>query len=299
MNTSTNQRLFLILKWTCFFLFAGRAYQHLVWDIPIRALLWDQDLMEGLITTITGMTWQEYATSQIQDIWIQTGKQVMGVFYALCAIFTLIINERRKWMGITLLVGSGCLTFLAFLYYKEKFFHVGQLFEYTAQVISPVLLYLVLFTQVPSSRIMLIGKVTIALTFTCHGLYAFGYYPQPGQFVDMVIRGFFLDEPGARLLLKVAGVLDFVISVGIFLPRRIATPCLWYAVVWGGMTALARVTTQFYIDFPWDSINQNLPDFLYRIPHAGLPLAMWWMMKHEKVNEVGKETYGKIAGVPA
>ena len=153
--------LITLLKIACFCLFAGRAWQHLVWDIPIRSLLWDQELMEGIITWLTGMTWQEYATGTTQDTVIQTSKMILGGFYAFCALLCFYINDTRKWIGKLFLLAAFLLTFLAFLYYKEKFFHLGQLLEYSIQIATPLLLYLFLFTTMTDTRLIFIGKVAI------------------------------------------------------------------------------------------------------------------------------------------
>ena len=263
--------LMVILKIACFCLFAGRAWQHLVWDIPIRSLLWDQKLMERFVTGLTNMTWQEYATSTVQDTVIQTGKVIFGLFYSVCAVLCFFIHEKRKWIGKVFLTASFFLTVLALLYYKEKFFHLGQLLEYAAQIATPILLYLFVYTRATHKQLLLFGKIAIALTFICHGLYAVGYYPQPGNFVDMVIRGFFMDEPAAKIFLITVGVLDMLAGVAIFVPV-IWRSFIWYALVWGLLTALARVTTNFYMDFPWQSLNQWIPEMLYRIPHGLLPL---------------------------
>ncbi|AUP77369.1 STAG domain-containing protein [Flavivirga eckloniae] len=264
-------RLLLILKIACFCLFFGRAWQHLVWDIPIRSLLWDQELMEVLITWLTDMSWQEYATSTLQDTFIQTGKIVFGVFYLICALLCFFVNEKRKWIGNVLLVATFFLICLAFLYYKERFFHLGQLLEYTTQIATPILLYLFVYTDIINKRLILFGKIAIALTFICHGLYAIGYYPQPGNFVDMVIQNTFISESSAKSFLRLVGLIDILIGIAIFIPI-VWRFFIWYALIWGFLTAAVRVTTNFYMDFPWQSLNQWTPEMLYRIPHGMIPL---------------------------
>jgi hypothetical protein len=42
------------------------------------------------------------------------------------------------------------------------------------------------------------------------------------------------------------------------------------------MTAVARIYTNFYIDFWWESILQWMPHTLYRMPHFLIPAATWW-----------------------
>ena len=125
-------------------------------------------------------------------------------------------------------------------------------------------------------RLVLYLKIAIAFTFTAHGLYAVGYYPQPGVFVDMLINILHVSEATAKDFLIVAGVLDFAIAIGIFIPR-IAKYFLLYAALWGGLTALARVWANFYWAFALSSLHQNLYETLYRLPHMLIPLALVFM----------------------
>ena len=68
---------------------------------------------------------------------------------------------------------------------------------------------------------ILIMKVAIAVTFISHGLYALNYYPRPGHFTEMVMDILGVKEATAILFLNVAGILDFVIAVGIFIKGKI------------------------------------------------------------------------------
>ena len=277
MTRSNRHYSTIVLRIACLLLFAGHAWEHLVWDIPIRAFFWDQDLLEGCIQVLLGMTWQEYATGDFQEGLIRLIQHGMGWYYVVSMILVLIVTPSRKVAGIALLVASVLLTILALLHYKEHFYHLGQLFEFTIQVVAPILLYREIFQKSSRSKTLLIAKCAIALTFTCHGLYALGFYPQPGNFVDMMISGFGVDEPTAIRLLQVAGIMDIVISVSLFIPR-LQRPALWYAVIWGLLTALARTTTGVYDGIFWASLNQSLPLTLYRLPHGLIPLFVLFML---------------------
>lgn len=267
------QLVHIILRVATFMLFAGRAWQHLFWDAPFRALLWDQHVMENFVLFLRGGTWQEYVTSEAVDRFIQQIITGFGVFYALMAIITLFIDSKRlaklTWLYI---LSSVALVFLAFLYSKEKFFHAGQFFEYAIQFLLPLFFCYGLTQRFKPAKLLLMMKIAIALTFTAHGLYAIGYYPQPGGFVDMLINIFGMNEATAKEILHVAGVLDFIISIGLFITRS-SKVSLMYAVVWGGLTALARTWANFYIAFPLDSLHQNLYETIYRLPHMLVPLA--------------------------
>lgn len=274
MITTPRNSLLLVLRLSCFFVFTGRAWQHLFWDAPFRTLLWDEALMEPVVKLFLGISWFEYSTSGLVDMMIQWGVRGFGFFYLFMAILTLLLHKPNRWAGVLYGLAAVCLSFLAFLYCKEKFYHAGQFFEYAVQVMSPLLFYYLLDTQKNITiKFSLILRFVVALTFAAHGLYAFGYYPQPGVFVDMVINVLGVNEANARLFLKVAGIMDFVVAVGMFVPG-LTMPSLIYCIFWGFFTALAR--TWANLDFgplAFGLLHQYLPQTIYRLPHALLPLA--------------------------
>ncbi|WP_372948667.1 hypothetical protein [Mariniphaga sp.] len=270
---SNIQLVHFTLRLATFLLFAGRAWQHLFWDAPFRALLWDQNTMESIVLFFRGGIWQEYVTSAATDRFIQTVITGFGIFYALMALVTLFIRSRyvKRFLWLYIL-SSVSLVFLAVLYTMEKFYHVGQFFEYTIQFLLPLFFWYTIAQGVNLFRLLLVMKIAIALTFSAHGLYATGIYPQPGVFVDMFISMLHVSEPVAIKMLFFAGILDFVVSVALFVPR-LARYALLYAALWGGLTAVARTWANFYFDFPLNSLHQNLYETLFRLPHMLVPLA--------------------------
>ncbi|MBG6130074.1 putative membrane protein [Aquimarina sp. EL_43] len=274
MTQSSNPRhkLITILKLSTFLIFLGRAYQHMVWDAPYRTFLWDESILKSSVETIFGITWNDYVTSLSAANSISFSIKVIGIFYLTCAIITLMIKPNMKKTGKFFLIGGSIgLFILALLYCKEKFLHVGQFFEYTIQFMTPVLLYMVVFTSIEFKKIRLIALIAIALTFSCHGLYAIGYYPRPGSFIDMTLNTLPISEPSAHAMLKIAGILDFVVAIAIFIPR-ISYAALVYAFVWGGLTAIARLVGHFHIAFLWNSFSQWTWEMLIRLPHGLIPL---------------------------
>ncbi len=276
---SNIQLVHVTLRLATFLLFAGRAWQHLFWDAPFRALLWDREVMETVVLYLRGGTWQEYVTSAAADRFIQSVISGFGIFYAVMAVLTLWVRgrvlARLSWLYI---LSSISLVFLAFLYSKEKFHHVGQFFEYSIQFLLPLFFLYALTGRIQLHRLLLYMKIAVALTFTAHGLYAIGFYPQPGVFTDLFISTLGISETAANQMLIVAGVLDFIIAVGLFIPR-LAKYAALYAVFWGGLTALARTWGNFYLDFPLESLHQNLHETLYRMPHMLVPLAVFFILR--------------------
>ena len=280
LKHSNIQLVQVILRLATFLLFAGRAWQHLFWDAPFRALLWDQQIMENIVLFFRGGTWQEYVTSAATDRYIQTAITGFGIFYALMAVVTLFIRSQhiKKFMWLYIL-SSVLLAFLAFLYTMEKFYHAGQFFEYAIQVLLPLFFIYMLSQRIKPGRLLLFMKIAIALTFSAHGLYATGFYPQPEVFVDMFISILHVSEPVAVKMLFLAGILDFVVSVALFVPL-LAKYALLYAALWGGLTAVARTWANFYFEFPLSSLHQNLYETLYRLPHLLVPLAAFYIVLH-------------------
>ncbi|MEN0005667.1 MAG: hypothetical protein AAF798_16070 [Bacteroidota bacterium] len=255
--------------------FLGRAWQHIVWDAPFRTLFWDEAWMRPLITGVLGWEWEAYATSPAVDAFISDLIVGFGWFYVLCAGVALGINYLGRIGRIILRLGGIGLIFLAFLYLKERFFFVGQFLEYTLQFSSPFLLVYLSQSKPITKGFLTFVKIAIALTFTCHGLYAVGFYPRPGNFIGMVMNITGLEEGGAISFLNVVGILDFVLSVGLFLPFRWAVlPSVAYAAFWGFGTTIARVWANFYPDYWEQTLLQWLHESVYRIPHFILPLAL-------------------------
>jgi len=273
----------LVLKVSTFCVLIGRAYQHIIWDAPYRAFFWEPKLLEGIVESIFGLSWHSYVTNLSVSNGIATFIQTIGVLYLISAILVWFLKPKLKTLAKFVLIGSGIsLILLAILYSKDKFFHVGQFFEYACQFMSPILLYWLVFSKVELKKIRLWALVAIALTFICHGLYAVGYYPRPGNFIDMTLNILPITEPAAHTLLKVAGILDFVVAIVIFIPK-IAKPALIYAIIWGGLTAIARLVGHFYFDFLGITFNQWTWEVIIRLPHALIPLFVLLLNKSNAV----------------
>ncbi|MCV9385266.1 hypothetical protein [Reichenbachiella ulvae] len=263
-----------LLQFCTFLVFVGRGWQHLFWDVPLRTLLWDESLLSGIVPVITGMTWTEYATSEGVDVFINYYKITLGVVYTCLGIFALLAHrvslKPYRWL---LIMGSTMLFGLAMLYSKEKFYQIGQLLEYSTQFGCPLFLYLILNESVSKKQLTLYMKFAIALTFTCHGLYAVGFYPQPGDFVGMVIRILGVTEPIAKTLLATFGWIDLGLAILLFVPN-FAKYALTYATFWGVATAAARLWANFYPEFLFPILHQWTFEVLIRIPHGLLPFIL-------------------------
>ncbi|NRA49852.1 MAG: hypothetical protein HRU12_12025 [Phaeodactylibacter sp.] len=269
MDKNASTIWFRVLQWSAASVLFARGWQHLYWDAPFRTLLWDQAWMEGIIQTVLGMDWQSYVTHPKTDLWIQDLVFGTGVFYVIAGIVAATILRWGRPGRIILWASSLGLMILAALYCKEKFYFLGQFFEYALQFTAPAILAWVAVDPEKrlNKKLLFVLKVAIAFTFTCHGLYALGYYPRPGYFVFMVMSITGVDEVGAARFLEVAAILDFVLSVLIFLPGKVARIALAYAVFWGFSTTIARPWAYAYVT-TWDTLLlQWAHEAIMRFPH--------------------------------
>lgn len=275
------QRMILALRIAAVAVFLGRAWQHLRWDIPIRSLLWDEKLMRPLVEGALGLSWREWVTSADVDQWIAVAVKSGGWFYLAAALAAWFVRPGRRSLNAVVALGGLGLMFLAFFYTKEKFYHLGQFWEYSLQFGAPLLLlwFSAKPAPAPTRAQWLALRMAIALTFICHGLYAIGYYPRPGNFTEMVMVGFGVDEFTAVRILQAAGIADFVFSALLFVPWRPAQlAAVAYTLVWGALTTAARVWVYFWIAEPAVVLTQWLHESIYRLPHVLGPLAAWYAL---------------------
>lgn len=296
----SKKSIVFLLKLSCFCVFIGRAYEHLFWDAPFRSLLWDQKLLSPIVEGIFNTSWRDYVTSSTADVVIQNLMKINGAFYAICAIVSLFINANSKKIFKIILFAGGVLLFLlALLLTKSKFYHISMFFEHSIQFGAPfVLLYLFKEKQNVAKLIMPL-KVITALAFISHGVYALGtVYPLPANFVTMTLNILPVSENSAKSLLYVAGLLDFVAAVLIFVPK-VSRIALLYAAFWGIATALARIISGLTYDVSLLTLHQYLFATVYRIPHGLIPLICFGILNYSKKGEIlissdSKAAYNRV-----
>lgn len=253
------------------FLFLGRGWEYLFWSAPLRVLAWDQRLFSPIVEGVFGVSWEAYTADLRVDAWLTYLQGGIGVFFsALAGLAWLGASRPGRWWSISLMAGAGLLTLHALLDTKDHFYHAAQLFEHSIQVATPILLWLAV--RFPGRELALLRcvRVVVALTFTAHGLYAIGFYPVPGHFVDMTILILSCSEGVARSFLFFVGWLDLLVAIGVFIPR-VARIAFGWAAVWGLATALARTVVGLDVDFFAASLHGNLYQTVYRLPHSLLP----------------------------
>lgn len=286
MQKKNFDQVFILMQIAVVTVFVGRAWQHLYWDAPYRVLLWDEMWMKPLVEGIIGWKWEDYVTSLAVDRGIQRFIQVIGVFYIICALAGIFIRQWKRVAIVILWIGGFSLLFLAILYSKDKFFHLGQFLEYALQWSAPIFLLFMYQQQQVSRPLLFAMKTAIAATFICHGLYAVGYYPRPGDFMQMTMAIMKVDETGAAQFLKIAGILDFIGGILLFVPGKIGKLALLYCVAWGFITSIARILAAQVFGTSFENmLLQTVHESLYRFPHFLIPLVVWLALNRQNLRD--------------
>ena len=263
-----------IIQLCAFLVLLGRAYQFYFFGAPFRSILWDESLLSPIVEGIFGTPWNDYATSPAVNYWIGIFTKFSAGILFLASIISLF------WGKISFLKLKKTILFLAviilfFLYacmVKDKNYDLLQLFEQSIQMASPLLL--LTFRKESFWKSVHLDfwlKIAFALTFIPHGLFAMGIPYAPGNFIDMTITILGVSETTARQFLFIVGFIDIVASFALFVPGLIRYSLI-YMVIWGILTAFARIVAGFDSEFLLSSMNNHIYLTVYRLPHGLLPL---------------------------
>lgn len=275
---STEHEAGSVLRWATASLFLGWGLIYFYWDVPFRALLWNEPFLKPAVETVFQTTWNDYVTSSAANQAIDTMMDAIGVCLLALAAVAAALPRAFERTAKLLLVGCGIMIVTMLSLWMESGFQAAMFLEHAGQMIAPVVFYLAVFRGRTDDALFMLMKIGVALTFTCHGLYALGVYPVPGPFIDMVISTTGVSEATARTLLKAAGVADLILSVAIFVPA-LRTPALAYAVMWGMLTTLARPLANADLGAGFEGFFYWIAQALYRAPHFALPLALLILYK--------------------
>ncbi len=257
----------------------AKAYQYFWWDAPLRIIIWDEDMMSTIVQSLMNYSWEEFVTDLSINTWIRNYSLfVSGIFLlGVLSCFFLAKLSTKIWLTIPIGLSSLVLLFHSILSMKAHFNQLSQVFEMSIQIGVPIVLILIVSSKLrTNSKIITILKVLTAITFAAHGLYAIGYYPVPGHFIDMIILSLGVTEEIAKNILLVVGVLDISLLVILFIPATTSYGLI-YAAIWGLLTAFARTWAAFDIDFPLETLHQSLYKTIVRLPNGLIPLLLWWM----------------------
>lgn len=269
----------LLLKIAASAVFLGRGWQYLLWDAPYRSFFWDESIM-GPLARWLGYDWSAYLNELASDRNVGYLVSASGIFFLLCVIAVWVLPRWKRVLFPLVILGVLQLLFLSFLYWKEHFFILAQLIEYSLQWSTPLFLLYLIKKEDTSRQMFFLLKLAIAFTFVGHGLYALGFFPVPGNFTVMTVQILGAGQEQAMQFLFWAGVLDMVVGVGVFLPFKWSKWIVLYAILWGLATTSARIWAHFYIDNLEFVFWRWVPETLFRAPHFLMPYFLWRFFKH-------------------
>lgn len=272
-----------LLKICAFTVFIGRAYQFYFFGAPFRVFFWDESLLSPIVEGLFNTSWYNYATNAKVNSWIEALTKLCSGLLFLAALISLFWDKIKfyRFKKIILSIGLFILLLLAICMVKDKNYDYFQFFELTLQFAAPLLLLLKPDLQnLKHKKTVFALKIAIALTFIPHGLFAMGIPHLPGHFIDMTISLLSVNETQATQFLFVAGLLDLILSLLIFVPK-LYKYALIYMIIWGFLTALARPFSSFNQDFISASLHGSLFLMIYRLSHGIIPLIVLLMEKRK------------------
>lgn len=268
---SHGERWMLLLRLTVSITLLAQGWLTFRWDSSLRSLVWQEDWWSTPLEKIFGIPWSRFA-EQSEPALTQVLEGVGLFLIALSVAPWLTAVPRLRWTR-WLLVPAGILLFLEVLgQWVSADKEVGMLIENALRVVTPFA-FLIAWRSGPGRAWWLIAALAASLTFVGHGLYAAGFHAVPLVFQTMTMKILGCDQEAALLFLKIAGWLDFVAVLCLWLTplRRWG---LFYMIAWGGLTALARVWAHANGAAPWFGLDPWLAETLVRTPHWLLPLLL-------------------------
>ena len=263
--------LISILRWSAGLCLSGWAWVQLYWEGPYGILLWNADTY----------AWVENWGTGANDGLVQQWLGSIGWFYVLCAGVTISVRRDSKLQLAVLLGGTGMLMVLSYAKFLSVQRQIPMFVEHGAQMLSPALLVLALTLGVRHRATVTVAIAAFIATFAGHGYYAIGWLPTPGNFHAMTSLILGVEFETANLLLRIAGVLDFIVCIGVLIPATRRLSAL-YAAVWGLFTALARPVAGMSRDLNYWGADQFAHEAVLRAPHFLLPVflfLLWWKPK--------------------
>jgi hypothetical protein len=272
-NPSRRDRLLLyLLRLGTFFCFAGWTWVHFYWEAPYGVLLWQDSTYE--IAHRFGISWDEFVGTGADDGLVQLWLARIGWLYLVCTVLTVTVG-KRSWIQMTALMGgSGLLVLLSYAKYIQAQRQLPMFVEHGGQMLMPVLLVMALALGVRHRVTVITAVVAFIMTFAGHGSYALGFWPTPANFygITSVVLG--VEYETAHAILRAAGILDFIVCLGIVIPY-LRAPCALYAAVWGFLTAIARPVAGMSLSLNYWGGDQYIHEAVLRAPHCFIPLYLF------------------------
>ena len=170
--------------------------------------------------------------------------------------------------------GGGLLVVVSYAKYLASQCEPPMFVEHGGQMLMPVVLVMAVAFGVRHRVTVITAIVAVVMTFGGHGAYALGLWRTPGNFYAMPTLILGVEYETAKTLLAVAGVLDFIVCIGLSLPftRRYSAI---YAIVWGLLTSIARPAAGMSMSLNYWAADQFIHEAVLRAPHFLIPLYLF------------------------
>ena len=255
----------------------ARGYLTWRWDSPIRGLVWKENWWSPSVETGGGTRWSEFANRS--DAFITSGLTTTGILLIILGVAPWVVRFSRFTKLVWLMIPATLIVFVdGFARWVSKGYELGMAIEHVLQIGTPILFLIACLRPEFSGRWIRVALILSAMTFLGHAFYAIGFHTVPLNFKMMTQGLLGLSEKGAINLLIVAGWLDIVAAVGVFF-RVTQIPSLIYMIFWGGLTALARVASNFDRSVDFFGLDPWLVESLVRTPHWLIPLLILVLVK--------------------
>lgn len=259
----------------------GRAYEYIRWGGPYRDMFYHPQGFGGWYAELIDRPLGEIYSDHFYEGLLENISDGVGLLFILSAIFIGFYEKLRRHVWFLWLSSFFLLLHYYGLLYHKNLVQYGIFFEHAAQFAIPWCF--IFFVDGKQKRAIWWGVIASSITYFSHGLYAIGYYPQPGHFADMMITGLGMTEDVARHSLVWIGYLDILFALLVLVTpfayskkgfRFVLTINIWYAIIWGGLTAIARLYTSYTPGMTVHWLDQHFFEMLVRLPHFILPLAV-------------------------
>lgn len=275
-ESKPDKLLVLCLRLGAFLCFAGWTWVHWYWEAPYGVLLWQDSTFE--LATRFGISWDQFVGTGADDGVVQNWIAKIWWLFLICSALTLTVR-KKSWIQMAgLFLGSMLLVLLSYAKYVSSQCQLPVLLEHGGQVLIPILLVLALAFGVRHRVTVVTAVIALIMTFAGHGSFAVGFWPTPGNFFAMTTVILGVEYPTAKSLLLVAGVLDFILCIGICIPtfRRASA---MYAVFWGFATSIARPLAGMSRELNYWGADQFIHEAILRAPHFLIPLYLYCVWK--------------------
>lgn len=249
---------------------------HFYWEGPYGILLWQDATYE--LASGFGISWEEFVGTGADDGLVQQWIARIGWLYLVCTVFAITVGMRSYFQMAALIGGSGLLLVLSYAKYVASQRQLPMLIEHGGQILIPVLLVMALTLGVRHRVTVFTALVAFVMTFVGHGSYALGLWPTPPTFYAMTSVILHVEYESAKAILYLAGILDFIVCVGILIPI-VRGPCALYAAAWGLLTALARPAAGMSMSLHYWGADQFVHEAVLRAPHFLIPLYIYFLWR--------------------